>query len=119
MPTFNQQHKINEKLLPTSLDIDEDTKRDIVPPAVFGQAIQERVLFVDRPLKSDRIQHLNRDVGQSEYSKKFQFFFTIDRPSPLISVLDSNFNPVTTLKTEQDISKRDMIVNYIAWSDRE
>ncbi len=80
--------------------------------------LQDRCFLTLRPLKSDRIQHLSRDVGQSEYSKKFRLYFSIDKPSTIISILDDDFNTVQTLKTEQEMTKRDMIVNYIAWSDR-
>ena len=113
MPTFTQQHKICEKLLPSGLDIEENHKKEIKAPEIFGQALQERVYFVEKPIKSDKIQHLNRDVGQAEYSNKFKFYVTMDRPSAEISVLDDDFNRITTLKTEQDMSKRDMIVTYL------
>lgn len=118
MPTFGQQHKIQEKLLPSNLDIDDRHKRDIMPPEVYGQTLQERVYFIEQPIKSDRIQHMNRDVGQSVYSKKFRMYITMDCPSPIISILDDDFNFITSLKTEQDMSKRDMIVTYLTWSDK-
>ena len=62
---------------------------------------------------------MSREVGQSEYSKKFKLYFSIDKPSTIISVYDDNFNNVLTLQTEQEMTKRDMVVNYIAWSDWE
>lgn len=33
--------------------------------------------------------------------------------------MDDNFNTLQSLKTEQEMTKRDMVVIYIAWSDRE
>lgn len=72
------------------------------------------------PIKSDKIQHISRDVGQSEYSLKNKQYFTIDKPSTQIKILNSNFNIMKNIKTElTEISKRDMIVICIGWSERE
>lgn len=88
-------------MLPLGLNIDDKHKAHITPPEIYGQMLQDRCFLTLRPLKSDRIQHLSRDVGQSEYSKKFRLYFSIDKPSTIISILDDDFNTVQTLKTEQ------------------
>lgn len=65
MPNFTQQSIIQEKLLPLGLNIDEKHKAHISPPEVFGQILQDRCFLSSRPIRSDRIQHLSREVGQS------------------------------------------------------
>jgi hypothetical protein len=54
---------------------------------------------MERPIKSDKIQHLSRDVGQTEYSGKNKLYFSIDKPSSVLSVLDEDFNLMVGLKT--------------------
>lgn len=119
MPTFENHNNLQEKLLPTDFDVSEEKRKVIAPPEIFGKVALDRTLLLEKPSKSDKIQHLHREVGQAQYSEKFKLFFFIDRPSPIINILDNDFNSGSTLKTEQDISKRDMIVNFITWSDTE
>ena len=46
-------------------------------------------------------------------------YITNDEPSPEISILDDDFNLIRTLKTEQEISRRDSIIQALAWSEVE
>lgn len=69
----------------------------IMPPEIYGQILDDRCFLSQRPIRSDRIQHLSREVGQAEYSQKFKLYFSIDKPSTIISILDDNFNQVHTL----------------------
>jgi hypothetical protein len=94
-------------------------KKNIRPPQVFGKMVQERSYFIEKLYKSDRIEHINRIVGEAYYSNKHKLFFTIDIPSPSISILDENFNVIKSLSTEEEISKRDAMIVTIAWSEEE
>lgn len=101
MPNYAQQTVIQEKLLPFGLNIHESVKANILPPEVYGAVAEDRCFFSERPIKSDKIQHIHREVGQSEYSKKNKIYYSIDRPSTIISILDDNFDLIGTLKTEK------------------
>ena len=119
MPTSNQEIRLCEKLYPLGLEIPENLKKKIFAPEVIGKVLEERERLEERPFISDKFLHLNRRVAQSIYSPGNDWFITIDYPSTEIKVLNQKFEYLRSMQTELEISKRDAIVTWIAWSEHE
>lgn len=91
-------------------------KKKIFAPEVIGKVLEERERLEERPYLADKFLHLNRRVAQSIYSPGNDWFITIDYPSTEIKVLNQKFEYLRSMQTELEISKRDAIVTWIAWS---